>query len=175
MRTSVTGRRVASTLGVIAVALLLGLGIAPNIRTATAQDATTITIANFAFSPNQVTVTAGATGTWDNNHSAPHTATGDAGEFDTGQIDSGGSASITFDTPGTYTYHCSVHPNMTATIVVEAAGTDGGDNGGGPELPNTGAGPLAAPPLGGSVLGGLALLASVLVGLFGLAMRRRSA
>jgi plastocyanin len=177
MRTFVRWHRVAPLVGVIAVALLIGLGLAPGIRTAKAQDATTVTIADFAFSPGQLTITEGTTVTWVNNDSAPHTATGDGGEFDTGQIDPGGSASITFDTAGTYSYFCSIHPSMTATIVVQAAGSDDGDDddNGGPELPNTGAGITTGGPLGGSVLAGITVLASLILGLSGLALRRRSA
>lgn len=173
MRTSISWRWMVSAVGALVIAMILGLGVAPGLRTATAQDSTTITIADFAFSPNQVTVTAGTTVTWVNNDSAPHTATGDGGEFDTGQIDPGGSASITFDTPGTFSYFCSIHPNMTATLVVVAADTDDGDNGG-PELPNTGAGWTAGGPMNGQVLPGLAILASVALGFGGLMLRRRT-
>lgn len=49
------------------------------------------------------------------------------------------SATITFSTPGTYTYHCSVHPDMVATVVVTAVAGDDDDE---PviDLPNTGSG-----------------------------------
>jgi plastocyanin len=159
----------------LALALILGLGITPRVQTASAQDSATVEIANFAFSPNQLTVTAGTTVTWVNNDSAPHTATGDGGEFDTGTINSGGSASITFDTPGTYTYHCTIHPDMTATIVVQAAddGTDDGDDE--PQLPNTGVGPAVAGPYGGSGAAALAALGGLVLAIAGLAIRRRAA
>ena len=145
-----------------------------------AQDSASITIENFAFTPASVTVTAGATVTWTNNDSAPHTATGDGGEFDTGNIAQGGSASVTFDTPGTYTYHCSIHPNMTATIIVEAAGggdnggTDGGNSGGTPELPNTGAGFMTNGPGGMSALALALLTLLIVLGLTGRVLARRS-
>ena len=175
MRTSIGWRWLASAVGTLVIAMAVLLGIAPGMRTAAAQDATTVTIANFAFSPNQVTITAGTTVTWVNNNSTPHTATGDGGEFDSGTIDPAGSASITFDTPGTYAYHCSIHPNMTATIVVQAADTDGGDDdNGGPELPDTGAGWTAGGPVGGQVLPGLGILVSALLGFGGLMLRRRT-
>ena len=176
MRTSVTLRRLATAIGVFALALILGPGIAPRVQTVSAQDSATVEIANFAFSPNQITVTAGTTVTWVNNDSAQHTATGDGGEFDTGTINSGGSASITFNTPGTFTYHCEIHPNMTATIVVQAAddGGDDGDDGGGPELPNTGVGLTAGGPFGGSGAAVLATLASLTLAVAGLALRRRT-
>jgi plastocyanin len=176
MRTSESRRRLASAIGVLALALILGLGITPRVQTAGAQDSATVEIANFAFSPNQLTVTAGTTVTWVNNDSAPHTATGDGGEFDTGTINSGGSASITFDTPGTYTYHCTIHPDMTATIVVQAAddgGTDDGDDE--PQLPNTGVGLAVAGPFGGSGVAGLAAIGSLVLAIAGLAIRRRAA
>jgi hypothetical protein len=33
------------------------------------------------------------------------------------------SAAVTFSTPGTFTYHCTIHPSMHGTIVVTAAAT----------------------------------------------------
>jgi plastocyanin len=175
MRMSVSLRRLATAIGVFALALILGLGITSHVQKVSAQDTATVEIADFTFSPGQITVTAGTTVTWVNNDSAPHTATGDGGEFDTGTINSGGSASITFNTAGTFTYHCEIHPNMTATIVVQAAddGGDDGDDGGGPELPNTGVGLTASGPLGGSGAAGLAGLASLTLAIAGLALRRR--
>jgi len=77
-----------------------------------------VTIQDFAFGPQTLEIAAGTTVTFTNNDSAPHTATADDGSFDTGQLDQGASASVTFDTPGTYTYVCAFHPNMTGTIVV---------------------------------------------------------
>jgi plastocyanin len=35
-------------------------------------------------------------------------------------LDTDGTYSFTFTTPGTYKYFCSLHPHMTGTIVVEA-------------------------------------------------------
>ena len=47
-----------------------------------------------------------------------HTATAEEGAFDTGNIDPGASATVTFDAPGTYTYVCTDHSSMTGVIVV---------------------------------------------------------
>ena len=77
----------------------------------------------FGFSPDTITVVIGKNNTvqWINNDTAVHTATSDtAGIFDTGTIPSGGSASFTFTTPGTYTYHCSFHAWMQGTIIVKS-------------------------------------------------------
>jgi plastocyanin len=77
-----------------------------------------VIIADFAFGPQTLEITAGTTVTWTNNDSAAHTATADDGSWDTGNLDPGASGSITFDTPGTYTYICAYHPRMTGTIIV---------------------------------------------------------
>jgi plastocyanin len=79
-----------------------------------------VTIACFAFDPASVTVQVGDSVTWTNQDSTAHTATA-AGAFDTGNIASGASATVTFDTAGTFAYACSIHPTMTATVVVQAA------------------------------------------------------
>ena len=77
-----------------------------------------MTIEDFAFGPAELSVAAGTTVTFVNNDTAPHTATADDDSWDTGEIAPGASATVTFDEPGTYTYHCDFHPNMTATITV---------------------------------------------------------
>lgn len=80
-----------------------------------------VQIADFAFGRASVTVREGDTVTWSNADEAPHTATADDGSFDTGVMDPGQSASVTFQNAGTYTYFCAIHPNMTARVVVRAA------------------------------------------------------
>ena len=79
-----------------------------------------VTIAGFAFAPTALKVHVGDTVTWSNNDAVGHTATS-AGAFDTGTIASGSTASVTMAKAGTFTYHCSIHPSMTGTIVVAAA------------------------------------------------------
>jgi plastocyanin len=85
-----------------------------------------VDIEGFAFSPQSVTVSEGDTITWTNADNAPHTATADDGSWDTGNIAAGGgTGEVTFDTAGTFEYHCEIHPNMTGTVIVEAAGGAG--------------------------------------------------
>ena len=81
----------------------------------------TITIRSFAFSPQEITVAQGTTVTWTNQDSAPHTITSDTGAPEAISSDSlsqGASFSFTFTKPGTYPYHCSIHPSMKGTIIV---------------------------------------------------------
>lgn len=78
----------------------------------------TVAINEFNFSPNQLHVTPGTTVVWVNNDTIGHSVTADDGSFDTGIFAQGESASVTFNLPGTYSYHCIVHAMMKGTIIV---------------------------------------------------------
>ena len=65
-----------------------------------------------------MTVSVGGTVEWSNSDSAPHTATAEDDSFDTGSLDKGDAAKITFDEPGTFEYICTFHPFMNATVEV---------------------------------------------------------
>jgi plastocyanin len=83
-----------------------------------------ISCAGFAgcFSPNPIRVTVGSTLSWTNTTAPPHTATADNGAWDTGTIASGGSsAAVSFNTVGTFAYHCAIHPTMHGAVIVSAA------------------------------------------------------
>jgi len=101
---------------VAAALLLVGLPATP------ARGAThAVEIADFAFSPATLTITAGDTVTWTNEDAVVHTATSVNGAFDSGDLEQGASYSLTFSTAGTYDYLCTPHPSMTGRIVVVAA------------------------------------------------------
>lgn len=86
-----------------------------------ASPATEITIKNFAFSPDTVTVKRGTPIRFVNADTMNHTATSDKPGFDSGMLGSG--QSFTLDTgtlvPGSYPYHCSPHPDMRGTLIIE--------------------------------------------------------
>jgi plastocyanin len=73
---------------------------------------------NFMFSPQNLTVSQGATVTWTNFDQEPHTVVSDSGLFRSGAIDTQESFSFKFDKPGTYRYLCTIHPRMLGTVVV---------------------------------------------------------
>ncbi|MEU2776013.1 plastocyanin/azurin family copper-binding protein [Streptomyces sp. NPDC007162] len=103
--------------------LLTAAGVV--LPTATAQAATThqIVMSGYAFSPRSLTISAGDTVTWVNQDQAPHnvkTVSGPA-SVQSSMLNKGGVFSHTFSTPGTYDYECTVHPGMTAVLVVKAA------------------------------------------------------
>jgi plastocyanin len=73
----------------------------------------------WGYAPDTITVKAGDTITWTNDGSLVHTVTPDNGGFDSGVLNKGDTWTHTFDTAGTFTYHCTPHPWMKATIVVQ--------------------------------------------------------
>jgi len=81
-----------------------------------------VSIDNFTFTPQTLTVKAGTTVTWTNRDDIPHGIASDNNAFPRSKaLDTDDSFSFTFTTPGTFRYFCYVHPHMTGTIVVEAA------------------------------------------------------
>ena len=77
-----------------------------------------IEIKGFAFTPQTATVKVGTQITWTNKDSAPHTVTADDRSFDSGTLNQGESFTFQFATPGTFSYICTLHPSMQATIIV---------------------------------------------------------
>jgi amicyanin len=77
-----------------------------------------VRIAQMQFSPAQITVKRGATVTWTQMGSIPHTVTARDGSFDSKTLGASASYSETFEEPGTYDYFCSLHPTMQGQIVV---------------------------------------------------------
>ena len=75
-------------------------------------------IQSMAFNPSIITVTAGTTITWTNYDAVNHTVTSDNALFDSGSIGTNGAYSHKFPNAGTFTYHCTVHPMMTASVTV---------------------------------------------------------
>ncbi len=61
--------------------------------------------------------------TWTNRGFGPHTVTAAGGEFDSGRINAGESFKVTFTTPGTFAYACTIHPSMHGQVSVLAPGS----------------------------------------------------
>jgi len=102
---------------------VLGLTLAILAGTASAGENPTgsqITIDNFSFAPATLTVSAGTKVTWVNHDDIPHTVVSeDKATFRSQALDTDEKFSFTFAKPGTYTYFCSIHPKMTAKVVVQ--------------------------------------------------------
>jgi plastocyanin len=83
----------------------------------------TVEAVNIAFEPTRISVPVGATVTWTNQDVVRHTVTSGApgaadGSFDEPLDGEGGTATVTFDEPGSYAYYCDLHPNMTGEVDV---------------------------------------------------------
>jgi len=76
-------------------------------------------LGNRAYVPDDLTVATGTTVTWSNNDAIAHTSTSNTSGWNSGTIAPGGRFSFTFQTPGTYAYHCTIHPGMVGTVVVQ--------------------------------------------------------
>ena len=79
-----------------------------------------VKIDNFTFAPGTITVAKGTTVKWVNHDDIPHTVVSDdKTTFKSKALDTDDKFSYTFDKPGTYSYFCSIHPKMTAKVVVQ--------------------------------------------------------
>jgi plastocyanin len=78
-----------------------------------------INIDNFSFTPPAVTVKAGTQITWTNRDDIPHTVVSSESAFKSKALDTDDKFSFTPTKPGIYNYFCSLHPKMTAKVVVE--------------------------------------------------------
>ena len=79
----------------------------------------TVKIDNFSFSPTALQIKAGTKVTWTNADDIPHTVVSDDKVFKSKALDTDEKFSYTFDKPGTYPYFCSLHPKMTAKVIVQ--------------------------------------------------------
>ena len=81
-----------------------------------------VTIADYNFSPQTVTLSVGETVTWTNSGPRDHTVTADDQSFDSGPLGVHDAFANVFDQAGTFTYRCAIHPTkMGGTVIVEAA------------------------------------------------------
>src|SRR5216117_272022 len=114
--------------GVLAVVLSGMLGAAAGIAAAQGGPAVAaksaagsqIEIKEHKYSPATLTVPVGTTVTWINHDDDVHTVTSSAQAFTSRGIDTDETFTYKFTKPGTYVYFCTLHPLMTATIVVKA-------------------------------------------------------
>ncbi len=79
-----------------------------------------VTIADYSFTPQVITITAGSSVVWTNNGPSNHTTTSDDGlSWDSHDLKPGSTFPMTFTVPGTYNYHCAIHPTlMTGSVIV---------------------------------------------------------
>jgi len=105
-----------------AALIVIGLTILPAgeaFRNAGAKGGAQVTIIDFAFQLDALSVKQGRGVSWTNTGAKPHTVTSDTGVFDSGVLTPGTTFTQTFKQRGTFAYHCAIHPSMTGVITVK--------------------------------------------------------
>ena len=105
----------------VAASVLLLCALASSAALPAGRAAThTVVIEATSYKPLALEVKRGDTVVWVNKDPFPHTATATAkGGFDSGSIAAGASWKRVFAKPGDYSYICTFHPNMKATVHVD--------------------------------------------------------
>jgi len=109
----------AAVVAIVTLTLALGLWAAAASSDTKPPAVVDITIDNFSFTPQTVTLQAGAEVRWRNRDDIPHTVVASDGTFKSKALDTDDKFSFTPTKPGTYSYFCSIHPKMMAKLVVE--------------------------------------------------------
>jgi plastocyanin len=169
------------SLVVVAVSLATFVLLAPSLVVA-ATSAVTITESGgrYHFSPSTITIRAGDSVTWSNSTDAPHTVSADSsGPMHSSILNQGGSYRTTFNTAGTFAYHCEVHSYMHGTVRVEAAASHptAAPRGGATPLPpsdTVSANPSTPLPRRSALLLLIGVVSFTTVLMFGPRLRRRS-
>jgi plastocyanin len=77
-----------------------------------------VTIDNFTFKPDVLTIKPGTVVTFINHDDIPHSIVDSGGKFKSKVLDTDESFKMTFETAGDIGYFCGLHPHMTGRIVV---------------------------------------------------------
>ena len=115
---------IRTSLTILALAFLIGCDDNPAGPSGTPSTTISIvsgasTLTTTAYSPNPVMTTVGSTVRWTNNDNLVHTTTADGGAWNSGNMNPGGQFNFMFQSTGTFTYRCTIHPNMVATVTVQ--------------------------------------------------------
>ncbi|HEY7442160.1 MAG TPA: plastocyanin/azurin family copper-binding protein [Vicinamibacterales bacterium] len=116
--------KIRTSLTIIAVAFLVACDDSPSAPSQNPSATVSIVsgaslLTTTAFSPNPLSTTVGSTIRWMNNDNVVHTSIADGGAWNSGNLQPGGQFTFTFQSAGTFTYHCSIHPGMVATVTVQ--------------------------------------------------------
>ena len=95
-----------------------GGGAACAVAAAGTTATVTAQIKDFKFSPQPIEAKVGDVVGWTNGDSAQHSVTMDDGSCDTDTLSQGATGLLVFNTAGTYTYHCKVHPTQMKDFTV---------------------------------------------------------
>ena len=110
-------KQITKMLRVTVFAAMLFTGLA-NIASSGGSESE-VKIDNFSFGPAELTVAPGTTVKWSNRDDIPHTVVSTEPAFKSKVLDTDETFSYKFEKPGKYSYFCSIHPKMTASVIVK--------------------------------------------------------
>jgi plastocyanin len=120
MAQMMTRLRRASIFLVAAITAPVVLGSCrPSDITAAARDTTFVELRDNFFVPRTVTIARGKSVRWTNRGQEVHTVATDTPGLGSDFITPATWFEARFDDPGTFEYRCSLHPEMTGTVVVQ--------------------------------------------------------
>ena len=85
---------------------------------ALAAEPQTVTIDNFSFKPNVITVKPGTHVVFKNQDDLPHSVVIPDMKVKSPLMDTDGSYEADFETQGEFKYFCGIHPMMTGKVIV---------------------------------------------------------
>ena len=85
--------------------------------TPVAGGAALVSIVDFGYLPGVVRIHVGQTVVWRNDGREAHDVTGD--DWHSGQMEPTVDYHQTFGVTGTFNFRCSIHPDMTGTVIVQ--------------------------------------------------------
>jgi plastocyanin len=112
-------RTIFATCAALALAMPAGLILSSTVR---AEGDNQVVIKTFKYGPKDITVPAGTTVTWINKDPEVHTVVSKDKKFRSSALDTDDTFTFTFTEPGTYSFFCSLHPQMTGTVTVVPKG-----------------------------------------------------
>jgi plastocyanin len=77
-----------------------------------------VTIDNFTFKPEVITVAVGTRIVWENDDDIPHSIVETTGRFNSPALDTEDKYGFTFATAGSFEYFCGLHPHMKGRVTV---------------------------------------------------------
>lgn len=88
--------------------------------TVAGAEAIVVSIKDFKFVPETVTIKTGESVTWENNEAGvPHSIVLDNGDYKSATVFPGESETRRFSVAGTFPYHCGIHPGMKGVVIVK--------------------------------------------------------
>ena len=78
-----------------------------------------VSIENYSYSPDPLTIAVGSTVVWTNRDEVAHTVVSRDRLFSSPDLEANQHFEFTFKKAGRFDYFCSLHPEMTGRIVVK--------------------------------------------------------